>query len=265
MRDDYETIRVAVDDGIVTLTLNRPEKMNAMSPLMLREITEVLDEVAWDEEMRVLVITGAGAAFSSGMDLDWARRDGPNASLNGVRAYYEYVIGVQEKLRLFSRPTIAAVNGWALATGFWLAMLCDCVVVADDARLGVPQMRHLGHPAGGSLTAMVHFVPHRFALYHLMTGEDITGKDAERYLMVNKSVPKEQVLDEAYALARRMKQLDPIAARFVKRSYWRAKHLPYSGETVELEIMEGAQVNTMRAAAGLGRRDWKEESRRSRD
>ncbi len=259
MRDNFETVLVSVDEGIVTLTLNRPEKMNAMNPLLLREVQEVLDEVAWNEDMRVLVITGNGPAFSSGMDLDWAgSKEGPSVSLAGVRTYQELVIGTQEKLRLFPRPTVAAVNGWALATGFWLAMLCDASVVADDARLGVPQMRHMGHPAGGSIKAMVDFVPHRFALYHLITGEDISGKDAERFLMVNKAVPKEQVLDEAYRIARRFREIDPIAVRFVKRSYWRAKHLPYTADTVELEIMEGTQVGSIRSAMGIERRRWKD-------
>ncbi|HEY8837093.1 MAG TPA: enoyl-CoA hydratase-related protein [Dehalococcoidia bacterium] len=255
MRTAYETLIVKVDDGIVTVTLNRPEQMNAMNPQLIGEMLEVLDEIAWDEELCVVVFTGAGAAFSSGLDLKWSRGKAGLRSLAGLRTYQEGIIALQEKLRLFPRPTVAAVNGWALALGFWLAMLCDFVVVADDARLGVPQIKGGGHPAGGSIKAMAEFVPHRFAVYHLLTGEDITGPEAERLLMVNKCVPKEQLMDEAYALARKMKGIDALSVRFVKRSFWRAKQLPYAADTIELEAVAGGQLANLRNAIDAARRE----------
>ena len=255
MPKTYETILVEKKSGVATLTLNRPEKMNAISPTMVKEITEVMDEIAYDERYRVLVITGAGAAFSSGIDLNWGRS--PEALSNPWAAHRFYggpgtegILGLQEKLRLFPLPTIAAVNGWAFALGFWMAMLCDCVVIAKDAHIGAPQMKRGGHPGGGTVTSLAAFVPHRFALWHLFTGEDITGEEAERLLMVNKAVPADQLMEEAYKLAERMKKVDPIAFRVLKRSYWRAKNSPYSVDTLELEHMEQSEFASLRLQVG---------------
>ena len=262
MSRTYETILVNTRDGITTLTLNRPEKMNPINPTMVKEITEVMDEIAYDERYRVLVITGAGAAFCSGIDLNWGRS--PEALSNPWAAHRFYggpgtegILGLQEKLRLFPLPTIAAVNGWAFALGFWMAMLCDCVVIARDAHIGVPEMQEprnsrmsKTHPGGGTVTSMAFFVPHRFALWHLFTGEDITGEEAERLLMVNKAVPAGQLMEEAYKLAERMKKVDPLAFRVLKRSYWRAKNSPYSVDTLELEHMEQSEFASLRQAVG---------------
>ncbi len=262
MRTSYETILVKTKDGITTLTLNRPEKMNPINPTMVKEITEVLDEIAYDEKYRVLVITGAGAAFSSGIDLDYGRSPEAKANPWAAHRFYggpgtEGILGLQEKLRLFPLPTIAAVNGWAFALGFWMAMLCDCVVVAKDAHMGVPEMQagrnrkmNQNHPGGGTVTSMAYFVPHRFAVWHLLTGEDITGEEAERLLMVNKAVPADQLMAEAYKLAERLKKVDPLSFRVLKRSYWRAKNHPYSVDTLELEHMEQADAQSLKRSMG---------------
>ena len=148
MRETYETIRVDVAGSIVTLTLNRPEKMNAINSKMEHEAMEVLDELAWNEQYRVLVITGAGSAFSAGGDYRTGVPSSTSAlsSLEFVRHYQEEVIAFLEKLRLFPRITIAAVNGWALGNGFTLAMLCDYVIAATDARMGIPQIKRGGLP-----------------------------------------------------------------------------------------------------------------------
>lgn len=248
MRQTYETIRVDSNGSIVTLTLNRPEKMNAMNAKLEHEAMEVLDELAWDERYRVLVITGAGAAFSAGGD----NRTGlhsSTSSLEFVRHYQEEVIALLEKVRQFPRATIAAVNGWALGNGFTLAMLCDFVIAATDARMGIPQIKRGGLPIG--VKSALTFMPHRYALHHLLTGEDITGTQAERLFMINKAVPSDRVLPEAYELAEKMAGMDPVVVRFLKRSFWREKYLPYNSETLELELMANDQVGNIRKAMGL--------------
>ncbi|MEK7777915.1 MAG: enoyl-CoA hydratase/isomerase family protein [Chloroflexota bacterium] len=250
MPKSYETILVNNDDGVVTLTLNRPEKMNALTGPMMQEITDALEEIDLDESMRVVVITGVGNAFCAGADFGWAgSTDGPGAGLAGERNYRKMVLGLQERLRVFPRPTIAAVNGHALGLGFWLAMLCDFVVASPSARFGIPQIRYT-HPNGGSIKSMIEFVPHRWAVYHLLTGEAITPEQAERFDMVNKVVPKEQLLPEAYKLAGVMKEKDPVILRYLKRSIWREKYLSYA-EAIDLDNMQSAQVSVVRRAMGV--------------
>lgn len=250
MRETYETIRVEVASSIVTLTLNRPEKMNAINAKLNHEAMEVLDELTWDEQYRVLIITGAGSAFSAGGDFrsGVARSTSSLSSLEFVRHYQEEVIALLEKVRLFPRITIAAVNGWALGNGFTLAMLCDYVIAASDARMGIPQIKRGGLPIG--LKSAITFLPHRYALHHLLSGEDMTGTEAERLLVINKAVAKERVLPEAYALAEKMSEMDPVVVRFLKRAFWREKYLPYNPETLEMELMANLQVVNIRQAMG---------------
>ncbi len=251
LKSKYENILVDVQDGVVTLTLNRPEKMNAMNGPTMHEIHEVLDEMDLDENLRVLVITGVGNAYCAGADFSWAgSTDGPSAGVAGERNYRMMVLGLQEQLRTFPRPTVAAVNGHAKGLGFWLAMLCDYVVASPEARFGIPQIRFNIHPNGGSIKSMLEFVPHRFAVYHLLTGEDITADEAERLFMVNKVVPREQLLKEAYSFAEKMKQKDAVILRYLKRSIWREKSLSYS-EAINLDSMQSAQVSGVRRAMGI--------------
>ena len=128
-------------------------------------------------------------------------------------------------------------------------MLCDFVIAATDARMGIPQIKRGGLPIG--VKSALTFMPHRHALHHLLTGEDITGTEAERLLMINKAVPRDRVLPEAYALAEKMAGMDPVAVRFIKRSFWREKYLPYNSETLEMELMAHDQVANIRKAMGL--------------
>ncbi|MFH1140427.1 MAG: enoyl-CoA hydratase/isomerase family protein [Chloroflexota bacterium] len=247
MLKKYETILVKDDDGIVTITLNVPETMNALSDPMKVEIADVLETIDQGESMKVVVITGVGNAFCSGGDVGAGRT--VRSPIAAERRYQRDIVGFQEKLRLFPMPTIAAVNGHAKGLGLWLAMLCDFVVASPSARFGVPQIRFNIHANGGSIKSMLEYVPYRWAVYHLLSGEDITAEEAERFFMVNKVVPQEQLLTEAYKLAEMMKDKNPVIVRFLKRSIWREKYLPYA-EAVALDYMQTTWVSSIRREMG---------------
>ena len=249
MGKTYEGILLDTKDGVATLTLNRPEKMNPLSPPLMGEMIDAMDEVAADPDIRVLVLTGAGRAFTAGADLNWF--GGPQKSPDPVEGYrrYHMSITIEEKLRLYPKTTIAAINGFALGWGFWLAMLCDFSVMAKDAWIGVPEVNINFFPAGGTIKSMLTFVPHRDALYHLLTGENIGAEEADRLRLVNKVVPQEQLMEEAYKLADVMKEKDPVIVRFVKRGFWREKYMSYS-DAIDLESMQGAQAGGLRQRDG---------------
>ena len=249
MTKNYEGILVDKKDGVATLTLNRPEKMNPLSPPLMGEIIEAMDEIAADPDVTVLVITGAGRAFTAGADLNWF--GGPKKSPDPVEGYrrYHMSISIEEKLRLYPKTTIAAINGFALGWGFWLAMLCDFAVMAEDAWIGVPEVNIAFFPAGGTIKSMLTFVPHRDALYHLLTGDNIGAEEADKLRLVNKVVPKAELMDEAYKLADIMKKKDPVIVRFVKRAFWREKYMNYA-DAIDLESMQGAQASGLRPSNG---------------
>ena len=244
MSKTYETILVGTRDGVATLTLNRPEKKNAMNIKLMTELTEALDEIADADDVRALILTGTGNSFTAGADLNMFAGQGSNDPMEGYN-WHSITINLGEKLRLHPKTTIAAINGWALGWGFWLAMVCDFAIMAEDARIGVPQLTINAFPHSGTIKSLLTVMPHRYALYCLITGESLSAAEADKLFLVNKVVPREQLTEEVYRLANMVKERDPILVRFLKRSFWREKYMNYS-EAIELEIMQATQAQSLR-------------------
>lgn len=246
----YETILLETKDNVATLILNRPETKNAMSPPLMQETLHALEQIALDESVRAVVLTGVGDSFTSGADLNWF--GGANKASTPEEGHRRYLMALdlEEKLRLYPKPTVAAINGWALGWGFWLAMLCDIAILAEGARMGVPEINIGDFPAGGTIKSMITYVPHRKALYHLITGESINSDDAYRMDLVNKVVPKERLMEEAHSMADVMKDKNPNILRYLKMAFWREKYLNYD-DAIELEILQAGQSRGLR----LGKED----------
>lgn len=211
---DYENILLEKSDHIATITLNRPEKLNALSPALLEEFTHALDRINDDHEINVLIVTGAGRAFSSGFDIAPGRHrpDAPaTANWDATHLAPRSVM----KLWTMRQPTIAAVNGHALAAGNVLALAADIVIAAETARFGEPEIRHVAHSPAIVLPFMIPF-RHLHWLYY--TGDTIDAHTAEKWQMVNKVVPAERLLDEARQAAKRIATVPPFAAQMMKRS-----------------------------------------------
>jgi trans-feruloyl-CoA hydratase/vanillin synthase len=223
-----ETVRVELDDGIAWVYLNRPEKRNAMSPQLNDEMIEVLDALEGDDRVRVLVLTGSGEAFSAGMDLNEYFRvvdaGPPVAKIRSRRASAEWQ---WRRLKTYSKPTIAMVNGWCFGGAFTPLVACDLAIAADDARFGLSEV-NWGIPPGGVVSrALAATLSDRDALYFIMTGETFDGAEAARMRLVNEAVPRAALRERTRALARTLADKNPIVLRAAKVGYKRCREMSW--------------------------------------
>ena len=210
----YDNILLETSDHIATITLNRPEKLNALSPALLEELVQALEAVHDDHDMHVLILTGAGRAFSSGFDIAPGRHR-PDAPVTANWDATHLAPRSVMKLWNMRQPTITAVNGFALAAGNVLALAADIVIASEQAQFGEPEIRHVAHSPAILLPYMM---PFRHLHWFYYTGETIDAHTAEKWNMVNKVVPADRLLDEARAVAQRIAMVPPFAAQMMKRS-----------------------------------------------
>ncbi|HXW39368.1 MAG TPA: crotonase/enoyl-CoA hydratase family protein [Acidimicrobiales bacterium] len=203
------------------LTINRPEARNAINGAVSREMAAALDELAEDDDCRVVVLTGAGdKAFSAGMDLK-AFATGEAGDIMGANGGFA---GLTQ--RTFDKPIIAAVNGHALAGGCEIVLACDLVVAVDGATFGIPEVKRGLFAGAGALIRLPKRVPTAIALELALTGEAITAQRAYDVGLVNRVVPAGRLMDEALALAEVIADNAPLAVRASKRIMKEAGELP---------------------------------------
>jgi trans-feruloyl-CoA hydratase/vanillin synthase len=211
----YDTIKVDTVDGITTVTLNRPDKRNAMSPQLHREMSHALDYLADDPDTRVLVITGAGESFCAGMDLKeifYANRDDP-ANRRRVLKDAEWR---SHALRLFPKPTIAMVNGWCFGGAFTIVTSCDIAIGAEDAQFGLSEV-NFGKIAGGYVSkAITRIMNPRDAMYYVLTGETFDGHKAAEMRLLTRSVPAAELNETVQGIAENLCSKNPHVVRAAK-------------------------------------------------
>jgi trans-feruloyl-CoA hydratase/vanillin synthase len=217
MNRQWQTVDVDFDDGIAWVTLDRPDKRNAMSPQLNAEMIEVLEALDADERCGVLVLTGAGDAFSAGMDLKEYFRDvdaQPDHVQRKVRR--DSMLWQWRMLRTFPKPTIAMVNGWCFGGAFTPLVGCDLAIAADEATFGLSEI-NWGIPPGGNVSrALAETVGTRDALLYIMTGRTFDGPKAAEMGLVNFSVPAAELRDEVEALARELMTKNQVVVRAAK-------------------------------------------------
>jgi enoyl-CoA hydratase len=220
-RDDPSDLVLRRRAGhVLVATMNRPQVRNALNPELIDELAEVLRGADADPEIRVIVVTGAGPAFCAGLDLKAFTRGG---RFDGLVWFF------REGVRT---PVIAAVNGPAMAGGFELLLACDLVVAADDARLGISEVKRGLFAAGGG-TTLADRIPLAVALEMGLTGEPVTAARAREIGLVNRVVPAGQVLDEALALAEQVAANAPLAVAVTKKLMRERRW----GESAEVEAV----------------------------
>jgi methylglutaconyl-CoA hydratase len=202
---------------VVVLTLNRADKRNALSRELIANLSDALDRVAANPTTRAVVLTGAGPTFSAGMDLKEAAELGD--SIEAEKRAVDDVQGIAHlinQLHKLPRPTIAAVQGDALAGGAGLALACDLVILADSAKIGYPEVLR-GLVAAVVMQDLVRQVGDRRARELLLTGAPISAQVAERWGLVNRVVPAERCREEAIQVAQSLLAAAPLALVSTKR------------------------------------------------
>ena len=215
----FESIVYEVEDGRARITLNRPEKLNALTVKLMTELHEALWEADNDTSVHCVILRGAGRAFSAGYDLTGADSDYPPSRVHSEEKRYRGATSVDDdawrlersqrlRMALFDmhKPSIAQIQGYCLAGGTDVALLCDMLVAADDALIGFPPTRDLGSPPNHM---WVYHVGPQWAKRLLLSGDMITGAEAQRIGLVMKAVPREHLEAEVEQLADRLAMIDP--------------------------------------------------------
>ena len=194
----YETVLFDVDEGVVTLTLNRPEKANTFNDQLKADIRSAMERVETDRSCRVVIITGAGRHFCAGGDLSASRP--PFTDVYGRATPLPFMTAI-EKTRV---PVIAAINGAAKGGGCELARACDFRIMSETARIGLPELQFGGLPGAGGTQRLPRLIGIAAAKEMIFLGADKTAEEALKIGLVNRVVPPEELMPAAMALAREL-------------------------------------------------------------
>ena len=216
---DYKTICAEFDDGVCLLTLDRPDKRNAMNPILGEEITDALEKLRNDKRCRVLVITGAGESFCAGMDLKEFFIDLQDKPAEYDRAHRVAVEWRGRTLRLFPKPTIAMVNGHCFGGAFTIVEGCDLAVAAEDAKMGLSEINFKMFPGGSVGKSMGNLLRPRDYMLYALTGRPMTGKIAAEIGLINYAVPRQYLRDDVMALAHEIAAKDASALQATREIY----------------------------------------------
>jgi trans-feruloyl-CoA hydratase/vanillin synthase len=224
----WTTVLVELEEGIAWVTLNRPDKRNAMNPTLNREMAEVLEALELDADAGVLVLTGAGSAWSAGMDLkEYFRETDQAPEIYQEKLRRDASTWQWKLLRMYAKPTIAMVNGWCFGGAFSPLVACDLAIASETAIFGLSEI-NWGIPPGNLVSkAVADTIGHRKALEYIMTGDTFTGLEAAALGLVNRAVPAEALRDETKKLAHKLLQKNPVVLRAAKHGFKRCRELTW--------------------------------------
>jgi enoyl-CoA hydratase len=210
-----ETLTVSLANRIALITLQRPERLNAINDMMIDELGATLRELNADDTVRVAILTGAGEkAFCVGMDLK-DRKDMTDATLAAQRARF---VELCATIRHFTKPIIAAVNGYALGGGLEFALNCDFIIASENATLGLPEVTRGIMPGGGGTQLLPQRIGVARARELIYTGESIHADEALRLGLANRVVPLTELLSTTRAIAQKIAENGPIGMRASKQA-----------------------------------------------
>ncbi|MBI2958839.1 MAG: p-hydroxycinnamoyl CoA hydratase/lyase, partial [Betaproteobacteria bacterium] len=214
----YENVKIEIEDGIAWVMLNRPEKRNAMSPALHYDMDDALPRLECDNDVKVVVITGAGGNFSAGQDLKKFFRELENDPLERSKAASAANRWRWERLYNYGKPTIAMVHGYCVGGAFMQFLACDFAIAADDATFSLSEVNWGILPGALVSKVVADTVLPRHALYYACLGEPFNGKEALRIGMVNSSVPPKKLRAAVIDLAKRLMQKSPAVLRATKQA-----------------------------------------------
>ncbi len=222
------TVLVEFEDGIAWVHLNRPEKRNAMSIELAREMNQVLDALELDDRCGVIVLTGKGEAFSAGMDLQgFFRASDAVSDVERHRAYRETRAWQWRTLMFYAKPTIAMVNGWCFGGAFTPLICCDLAITDEAATFGLSEINWGIIPGGVVSKAISTLMGDREALYYVMTGEKFDGSRAKELGLVNEAVPADRLKERTRELAKVLLEKNPTTLRQARMAYKYAREMDW--------------------------------------
>jgi len=226
-RAEHDTVSFTIENRIAWVKFNRPEKRNCMSPALNRRMMEVLDELEFNPDTGVLVLTGEGESWSAGMDLKEYFRETEAQGLAATRKAQRESYGWWRRLRWYQKPTIAMVNGWCFGGGYGPLFACDLAFAADEAKFALSEINWGILPGGGATKVAVDLLSMRDAMYHAMTGELVDGKKAASWRLVNESVPLADLRARVEEVAVILLKKNAVALKATKDAVRRVKDMTY--------------------------------------
>ena len=226
------------DEGLVTITMNRPEKRNALSSEMMTELIDALRQAGADPSVRVVILAGAGSAFSAGHDLAELK----GRELGFYRQVFDLCARLMETVQSIPQPVIARVHGIATAAGCQLAASCDLVVAAEEARFATPGVR-IGLFCSTPMVALTRAIGRKHAMEMLLGGQPIDAATAERWGLVNRVVPLARLEAETRRLALQIAEASNLTVAIGKQAFYgqidldQGKAYAYTKEVMSLNAM----------------------------
>ncbi|OLC13265.1 MAG: hypothetical protein AUH29_13160 [Candidatus Rokubacteria bacterium 13_1_40CM_69_27] len=222
----YETIRCELTDGVATVTLDRPDVLNAMNQAMRGELVRCFAGLGDDDDVRAIVVTGAGErAFSAGADIREFVEPQIPVRFRAQRRRLDF----RQAMDGCAQPIVAAIRGYALGGGLELALACDIRIAGEDAQLGLTEINLAIIPGGGGTQRLPRLVGRGKALEMILTGARIGAAEALRIGLVERVVPATEALAHALELARAIAQKAPVALRYAKEAVVKGLELPLAG------------------------------------
>lgn len=239
----HQTILVEKKENIGIIQLNRPKVLNAINRLMVDEIVEQMEAFDRDPDIRVIVLRGNDRAFAAGADIEEMMNDTP------ISFELRDPFAVWDKMMLIKKPLIASVNGYALGGGFELALHCDLIIAAEDAKFGFPEVKLGVLPGAGGTQYLTKLMGRTKAIEWLWLGEPMTAQEAAHYGIVNRIVHPKLVEEETMRFAERLSKQPPISLRLIKEAVNKA---------VDSPLREGLQLERKNFYLAFDSKDQKE-------
>ncbi len=248
MATNYETLLVTRENRVTRIAFNRPEKRNAMSPQLHREIFQLLTDLRYDKETRVIVLTGAGEHFCAGQDLkqySLEMESQPERIRDEVRDKVRR--WRNEMLRTLPQPVIARITGWCLGGALTVIAGCDIAIASEEALFGLPEVNFGHFPAGETTAVLTQHLRPKHGLYYALTGKMMSATDAERIGLISKVVPRAELDKEVADVAKCLAEKSPMALKAVKEAWY---YSSYSTPDVAYEISNLISQRTIREHGG---------------
>lgn len=248
-------VRLEIEDAVAVVTFDRPEKLNALDMGVLAELDAILDRIEGDTAVRAVIFTGAGRAFVAGGDIADL---GSRGALAHYNEFAEAIHGTLRRIEMLDKPTIGAINGFALGGGTELLLTFDLRLLSDKAKLGLPEINLGLFPGAGGTQRILRQVPACRARELMYLGEMIAPDEAVRIGLANRVVPHDSLMDEARAMAGKLAAKSPLILKLLKRTLIDGADMPLSAALRHEQAMIGLVLDSRDAhegcAAFIGKR-----------